>query len=80
MDALDRLYIGLMCRAYAAKQKVSDFMKSEMGVSNIVATIIILLIVVLIIGVFWSRLSGWLNDMMDNIFNYSPSTSGANQL
>ncbi|MCD7751928.1 MAG: hypothetical protein LUI10_09365 [Lachnospiraceae bacterium] len=75
MERLEMLYIGAVCRATALKQKAVDFWKSEKGVSNIVATIILLLIVVLIIGVFWDQLSTWLSKMMNNIFNSSYDNS-----
>ena len=69
MYALDRLYISAQTRAARLKENVKSFFTEEMGVSNVVATIIILLIVVLIIGVFWDQLSGWLNKMMSTIFS-----------
>ena len=51
-------------------------MDSQDGVSNVVATIIILLIVVLLIGVFWDRLKTFVGDMMDKIFNTEFTDSG----
>jgi len=68
MNALDSLYIGAGIRMRIWKENVKDFFQSEKGVSNVVATIIILLIVVLIIGVFWDQLSSCLNRMMKTIF------------
>ena len=41
-----------------------------------VATIIILLIVVLLIGVFWDRLQEWLSGIMDQIFGSSFTADG----
>ena len=81
MNALDRLYIGAQTRALIARERIKEFFTGEDGVSNVVATIIILLIVVLIIGVFWNRLSEWLNGIMDSIFGSDvPSAAGDKEL
>ena len=56
MKMLDSLCIGAMVRMTAMKDKAKDFVKSQDGVSNVVATIIILLLVVMLIAVFWENL------------------------
>lgn len=63
-------------RANMAKDKVKEFLQEQDGVSNVVATIIILLIVVLLIGAFWDRLKEWINAIMDQIFGTSYNASG----
>ena len=68
MNTLDNMIIAGRCRMTKGKESFKEFWTSEKGVSNVVATIIILLIVVLIIGVFWDKLSVWLNGMMKDIF------------
>ena len=73
MRTLDMWYINARTRMIKAQERAKDFFTSEKGVSNIVATIIILLVVVLIIGVFWDRLQVWLDGMMDTIFGTTPS-------
>lgn len=74
MNTIDYLVIGAQNRMAKAKEGFRNFMSSERGVSNVVATIIILLIVVLLIGVFWDRLQEWLKGIMDTIFGYTPTT------
>lgn len=76
MSKLDCMYISAMTKMAKVKDDIREFMTSEKGVSNIVATIIILLIVVLLIGVFWEKLQEWLKDMMDTIFGTSFDASG----
>ena len=76
MKMLDKICIGTMIRANMAKDKVKEFLQEQDGVSNVVATIIILLIVVLLIGAFWDRLKEWINAMMDQIFGTSYNASG----
>ena len=76
MKMLDKICIGVMIRANMAKDKVKEFLQEQDGVSNVVATIIILLIVVLLIGAFWDRLKEWIGAIMDQIFGTSYNASG----
>ena len=76
MKMLDKICIGAMIRAIMAKDKVKVFLQEQDGVSNVVATIIILLIVVLLIGAFWDRLKEWIGAIMDQIFGTSYNASG----
>ena len=76
MKMLDKICIGAMIRATIAKDKVKEFLQEQDGVSNVVATIIILLIVVLLIGAFWDRLKEWIGAIMDQIFGTSYNASG----
>lgn len=68
MNLMDKMYFGMRLRLELAKARAKEFWASQDGVSNVVATIIILLIVVVLIGVFWKQLSGWLGGLMDRIF------------
>lgn len=70
MNTLDKLYLGAQIKAGVMKENFKKFMTEEHGVSNIVATIILLLIVVLLIGIFWNRLQDWLNTLMGKIFGF----------
>lgn len=76
MVLLDALYISAQSRLRLARDKAKEFLASQRGVSNVVATIIVLLIVVLLIGVFWNRLKEWVADIMDQIFGTSYDDSG----
>jgi len=69
MRLLDSVYISMRSRMMAARDKMKEFLDAQDGVSNVVATIIILLIVVLLIGVFWGRLKEWVSGLMDTIFS-----------
>lgn len=73
MEILDSLYIRTMIWTTKTKDRVKDFFESQDGVSNVVATIIILLIVVLLIGAFWGQLKPWMDGMMQKIFEFDPS-------
>ena len=68
MNKMDSLFLAVKNRAAKAKDSIKEFMTTESGVSNVVATIVILLIVILLIVFFWDRLQEWLDKMMDTIF------------
>lgn len=68
MKMLDKICINAMLRANVAKDKLESFLKEQDGVSNVVATLLILVIVVTLVTTFWGRLSEWANSLMDIIF------------
>lgn len=68
MKMLDNLCIYAMIRAGKVKDRLEEFVTSQEGVSNVVATIVILMIVVIILGIFWKSLQAWLQPMIDRIF------------
>ena len=76
MEMLDNLYIYAMHMAVRTREEIKNFFHSQDGVSTIVATIIVLLITVLLVGVFWDRLQEWLSGIMDQIFSTSIDASG----
>lgn len=76
MELLDSLCIYAMIMAARARDNVKEFFESQDGVSNVVATIIVLLITVLLIGVFWEQLQTWIKGIMDIIFKSKFDSSG----
>lgn len=68
MNRLERGYIWLSVRAIKAKESMKEFWDNQTGVSNVVATIVVLLITVLLVAAFWSRLQKWVKLIMDKIF------------
>ena len=71
MKMLDKICINAMLRANVAKDKLESFLEEQDGVSNVVATLLILVIVVTLVTTFWGRLQEWTNKLMDTIFNTS---------
>ena len=59
MKMLDKICINAMLRANVAKDKLESFLEEQDGVSNVVATLLILVIVVTLVTTFWGRLSEW---------------------
>ena len=68
MKILDKICINAMLRANVAKDKLESFLEEQDGVSNVVATLLILVIVVTLVTTFWGRLQEWTNKLMDIIF------------
>lgn len=66
MDLIKRAYIAAKTRAITFRE---SFKYDERGVSAIVATLLILLIVVLMAAVFWDTISEWFSEIMDKIFD-----------
>ena len=72
MNRLDDACIWAKVRLYKAKESVKEFFSNQDGVSNVVATIVVLLITILLIAAFWEQLSKWINGIMSQIFSYQP--------
>lgn len=64
LNTLDRFYIGAKIRM---AEFADQFKKDETGVSSIVATVLLILIVVLLAALFWDKISQWFNDTWDKI-------------
>lgn len=69
MNVLDRSYIWLAVRADTVKEDMKEFFTNQDGVSNVVATIIVMLITVLLIAAFWKQLREWMEDLLGRIFS-----------
>ena len=65
---LDRFYIGAKIRM---ANFADQFKKDETGVSSIVATVLLILIVVLLAALFWDKISQWFNDTWEKILGQS---------
>lgn len=63
-NVLDRMYIEVVNKM---NQLIEEFNNDERGVSNFVATIVMILIVVLLCALFWEYISGWFADMWARI-------------
>ena len=57
MKMLDKICINAMLRANVAKDKLESFLEEQDGVSNVVATLLILVIVVTLVTTFWGGLT-----------------------
>ena len=68
MRTLDRLYIAGKTRM---AQFINGLKRDESGVSSIVATVLLILIVVLLTAIFWDNLQKWFEDIWKRILGES---------
>ncbi len=71
---LDSMYILAKVKTQAF---VEDFKNDESGVSNFVATVLLILMVVLIAGAVWGFLSGFFSDLFGQIGQKSTEMNGS---
>lgn len=64
LNLLDRMFLNAKNRWNGF---VAEFKENEMGVSNFVATIVLILIVVLLCALLYTYLGGWFTDMWARI-------------
>lgn len=64
LNTLDKLYIGAKIRM---NNFVDEFKKDQTGVSSIVATVLLILIVVLLASLFWDKLKGLFKSLWEKI-------------
>ena len=63
LEFMDNAIIGFKCHMVKAAEKFHD----ESGVSNFVATILLIVVVVAITAIFWDNLKDWFNGIWQNI-------------
>lgn len=68
LRTLDRLCIGAKLRMY---QFCNNLRKDESGVAAIVATVLLILVVVLLVGIFWGKLQEWFTEIWERIMKGS---------
>ena len=64
MELLNRLYISAQIRM---RNFAEEFKGDEKGVSSIIATVLLILIVLLLVSVFWKNLQNWFNTLWKNV-------------
>lgn len=61
LDTLNKAYI---IASIWTKCKIEEFKENEMGVSGVVAAVVLVLIAMLLVGIFWEKIksivTGWL--------------------
>lgn len=67
-EDIGSFYIGAKIRM---ANFADQFKKDETGVSSIVATVLLILIVVLLAALFWDKISQWFNDTWEKILGQS---------
>lgn len=68
MNWIDTKYLNMKIRM---QKFVDEFLNGEQGVSAFVATILLIVIVVALCAVFWTKISEWFSDTWDKIIGKS---------
>lgn len=80
MNVLDNMAVGAQVYMWKCKEKIKDFFAEEHGVSNVVATVILVLVVVLLIAAFWGSLKTWMAQLWKKITEGSNGITGTPNL
>ncbi len=67
MSLIGRACLNMQIKALMAKERMKEFFRSQEGVANVVATIILLLIVIVLIAAFWNTLKGFVQKLLDKL-------------
>ena len=82
LTILDNAYIAAKNRIHMASNEIkegwNEFVNNEEGVSAIVATILLILIVVLLAVIFWNSISEWLSQLWATITGKGNELQGQN--
>lgn len=73
LSFLDDIYIGTKIRI---TNFVNELRNDETGVSNFVATILLIVIVVALCALFWSLIKDWFIEQWEKIVNKSGTVGG----
>lgn len=72
LEFMDNAIIGFKCRMVKAAEKFHD----ESGVSNFVATILLIVIVVALTAIFWTNIKDWFNTTWTKITGQADTIGG----
>jgi len=70
MNIFDKAYYEIQF----AKMKFAEMLKNEEGVSNIVATVLLLVIVVAAVALLSGSMKKWMQTLMGIVFPENPTT------
>ena len=74
MDFLNSAVIGAKIRMIKAKERFNEFMAAQDGVSNVVSTILIILVVIAAVAVLWNFLGPWIKSQLGKLNDVEYST------
>ena len=80
MNVLDNMAISAKVYMWKCKENIKNFFAEEHGVSNVVATIILVLIVVLLIAAFWDSLQTLMSELWVKISGGANAIDGPGSL
>ena len=68
MNMMDDVYIRMVCVKHAFKEKAKEILWNEEGGFGTIEAIILIAIVLVIGALFWDEITGFVTDLMKNVF------------
>ena len=72
MNFINSMVLGAKVRMLKAKEALKNVMTEEKGVSNIVATVIIIIVAVALVALMWTFLKDWIIEVFTDLLNFKP--------
>ena len=73
MNFLNSVVLGAKARIMKAKEQMKNLMAEEKGVSNIVATVLIIIVSIALVALMWTLLDEWIIGVFEELFNFGPA-------
>ncbi|MBQ3517167.1 MAG: hypothetical protein IJA29_08075 [Lachnospiraceae bacterium] len=72
MNFINSMVLGAKVRMLKAKEALKNVMTEEKGVSNIVATVLIIIVAVALVALMWTFLKDWIIEVFTDLLNFKP--------
>ena len=70
MNFLNSMVLGAKARMLKAKEEMKNVMAEEKGVSNIVATVLIIIVSIALVALIWSFLDEWIIEVFEELLDF----------
>jgi len=73
MYFLNSMILGVKTRMMKAKEEMKNLIVEEKGVSNIVATVLIIIVAIALVAAIWAFLGDWIELVFLDLLNFGPA-------
>ncbi len=74
MEFLNSMVLGAKVRMLKAKEALKNVMTEEKGVSNIVATVLIIIVAIALVALLWGLLQDWIVEVVwPELLDFGPA-------
>ena len=70
MNFFNSMVLGAKARMLKAKEEMKNVMAEEKGVSNIVATVLIIIVSIALVALIWSFLDEWIIEVFEELLDF----------
>lgn len=70
MNFINSMVLGAKARMLKAKEEMKNVMAEEKGVSNIVATVLIIIVSIALVALIWSFLDEWIIEVFEELLDF----------